>query len=92
MVFFAINAVFYAMEMRYAITGELIMNVGDEFGPVEFELLFSVVSILFGIFGQAGLHRTIGQTLGIASGSACPLHIICEYKWVTILGVILCFM
>ena len=80
------------MEMRYAITGELIMNVGEEIGPVEFEALFSIVGVLFGVFGQAGLHKTIGSTLGIASGSACPLHVICEYKWVNLLGVILCIM
>ena len=92
MVFFSINAVFYAMEMRYAITGELKMNVGEEVSSVEFEAFFSIVGVLFGIFGQAGLHKTIGSTLGIASGSACPLHIICEYKWVNIFGIILCLM
>jgi len=51
MLFFALNFVFFAMEMRYKITGELVMNVG-ELSPVELELFFSLALILQGIFGN----------------------------------------
>ena len=67
------------MEMKYAMTGELNMAVGEEITSVEFELLFSLLCICFGIYGQEGLQKTIGSTLGIPAGSACPLHIVCEY-------------
>jgi len=90
-VIFALNSVFYAMEIKYNITGELVMAVG-EFSSVEFELLFSILSISYGVFGNAGMYKTIGESLGIASGSACPLHIVCEYQWITILGVALCML
>ena len=40
------------MEMRRTITGELIMTVADEFGPVEFELMFTISLFLFAIFGN----------------------------------------
>ena len=66
------------MEMKYTITGELVMAVG-EFSSVECELLFSLALVFFGIYGSEGLQKTVGQSFGIASGSACPLHIICEY-------------
>lgn len=78
LVYFAINSVFFAMEMRYVITGELVMQVG-ELSSVEVELLFSLAAIYMGIYGNEGLQNTIGQTFGIKAGSACPLHIICEY-------------
>ena len=57
--FFALNFVFYAMEMRNKITGNLIMNVG-ELSPVELELGFTILLILPGIFGNEILGRTIG--------------------------------
>ena len=88
-VYFAMNSVFFAMEMRYAITGELVMAVG-EVSSVEAELLFSLTLIYTGVYGQEGLQKTIGQSFGVEAGSPCPLHVICEYKWVTVLGFVLC--
>ena len=68
------------------------MTVADEVGPVEFELMFSISAILFGVYGNEGMQKTIGQTFGIASGSPCPLHIFCEYQWNFLFGIVLCFM
>lgn len=87
---FSLNTVFFAMEMRRAITGDLVMTVADEIGPVEFELFFTISAILFGIYGNDGLHKTIGESLGIPPGSACPLHAICEYEWQTPFSILLC--
>ena len=43
--FFSLNFVFYAMEMRYKMTGELVMNVG-ELTPVELETTFALVLVI----------------------------------------------
>ena len=66
------------MEMRNKITGTLVMNIG-ELSPVELELAFTIALVLPGIFGNEILGHTIGQSLGIPEGSACPLHAICGY-------------
>ena len=39
------------MEMRYKMTGELVMNLGD-FSSVELELIVSITLVLQGIFGN----------------------------------------
>lgn len=54
LVYFAMNSVFFAMEMRYVITGELVMAVG-EFSSVEIELFLSLTAIYMGIYGNEGL-------------------------------------
>ena len=51
LLYFAFNFIFFAMEMKYTITGDLIMSVG-ELGPVELELLFSASLMLMGIYGN----------------------------------------
>ena len=50
----AFNFIFYAMEMKYTITGSLVMAAG-ELSPVELELIFSAVLIAFSYFGTAGM-------------------------------------
>ena len=89
LMFFALNFVFYAMEMKYTICGELVMNV-DELSPVEVETLLSIFLVSMGLFGDGFLTQTIGSTFGIPEGSACPLHVICGYQWTALIGVI-CF-
>ena len=86
--YLALNFVFYAMEMRNKITGNLIMNVG-ELSPCELELMFSISLILSGIFGTEFLGKTPGDYLGIPPGSKCPLHVVCEYQLRDIWG---CFL
>lgn len=86
--YLALNFVFYAMEMRNKITGNLVMNVG-ELSPCELELMFSISLILSGIFGTEFLGKTPGDYLGIPPGSKCPLHVVCEYQLRDIWG---CFL
>ena len=49
--YFSLNFVFYAMEMRNTITGSLVMQLG-EFSSVELELILSVSLWLLGIYGN----------------------------------------
>ena len=73
------------MEMRYKMTGQLVMNLGD-FSSVELELIVSITLVLQGIFGNEYLSSTVGESLGIAAGSKCPLHMVVDVYWRTILG------
>mgnify|MGYP001227947126 CR=1 FL=1 len=57
--YFSLNVVFFCMEMRYMLTGELVMAVG-EISSVEFELFFTILLIVFGIYGNDGMEKTIG--------------------------------
>ena len=41
-VLLSLNFVFFSMEMKYTITQKLIMAVGEDFGPVELELIWSI--------------------------------------------------
>lgn len=91
LLFLALNFVFFAMEMRFKITGSLVMAIG-EMGPVELEFAFSLALILQGIFGNDYLLMTVGESLGIPSGSACPLHAAVDVYWRTILGCFLFLM
>jgi len=91
LVFFALNCVFFAMELKYVITGQLVLVVGELSG-IEFELAFSLIFLAMGVFGSEGLQSTIGYTFGIPACSNCPLHMICVYKWGSILEVILCLL
>jgi phosphatidylglycerophosphate synthase len=77
LVFFTLNAVFFSMELKYVITGQLVMVVG-ELSSIEFEIIFSTILLLMGIFGNEGLSSTIGSTFGIAAGSESALHVIYE--------------
>jgi phosphatidylglycerophosphate synthase len=51
LLFFSLNFVFYAMEMKYTICGELVMNL-DELSPVEIEFLLAILTIAMGLFGD----------------------------------------
>ena len=41
-VLLSLNFVFFSMEMKYTITQKLIMAVGEDFGAVELELIWSI--------------------------------------------------
>ena len=86
------NFVFYGMEMKLTLTGILTMQASDDLGPVEVELLLSIVLFLMAYFGSSGLNTTVGETMGIPAGSPCPLHVVCEFKWGFFLGIALCLL
>ena len=92
MVVFAQNFVFYGMETKLTLTGSLMMQVSDDIGPVESELMFSLILFGMAYFGTSGLHKTVGETFGVPAGSPCPLHVVCEYKWGFFLGLALCLL
>ena len=48
------NLAFYGEEIRFKVTNNLVMLVG-EISSVEIELMLSTFLVLFGIFGNAGL-------------------------------------
>ena len=50
----ASNLTYFAIEMSYIFTGCLDLSAEslDDFGPVEIELTFSIVFVLFGLFGS----------------------------------------
>ena len=83
-IFFALNFVFYAMEMKNTITGELVMQIG-EFGPVELELIFSCLLWYLGIYGNDGMFKTVRQSYG----SEIAPEFIADYKWTTIFGIVI---
>lgn len=86
-IYFGMNVVFFVMELRYVTSGELVMTIGD-IGNVEFELIFTIMLGALGIFGNEGLQKTIGYSFGVAPGSKCPIHLICEYQWCSVVGTV----
>ena len=66
LVFFSMNFVFYMMEIKYIITGALVMSQGD-ISDVEFELVFSIVMLIHVFTGRSFYEDTVAQTLGISS-------------------------
>lgn len=87
-VFFSFEYIFFSMEVRNVVTGKLVMQI-DELSPVELEIIFSITCWLLGYYGRDGLYKTVGESFGIPAGSNCPLHVLCEYQWIFIIGVIL---
>ena len=86
LVIFALNFVNCAMEVKFIVTGELVMNSG-ELSSVEVESIFALVLFQLGYFGNGIFEKTIGESLGIASESSGPLAAICDYNWSALLGV-----
>lgn len=52
----AVNLPAYTMEIKFIFTGKLVLNPGvDELGPVEMELLLTIIMLICGTFGVEGL-------------------------------------
>ena len=63
--FALINMPMYSMEMNFIFTGSLSITAGDDgLGPVEMEVVMTIVYLLAAIFGIEGLNSTIAATLG----------------------------
>lgn len=56
---FFMNLLFYSMELKNKICGNLVMIVG-EISAVEIELLLSIILALSGVYGTDWLQRPIG--------------------------------
>ena len=66
LIYLSLNFVFYAMEIKYILTGDLIMSTGD-ISDVELELVFSIIMIIHAIFGRDIYESKVGQTLGFVN-------------------------
>lgn len=55
-----INMPMFCMEMSFTLTGSLNINANDDLGPVEVELIISLIFLVAGIFGVEGMNSTLG--------------------------------
>jgi phosphatidylglycerophosphate synthase len=62
--FIQINITFYFMEMRQVMTGKLVL-IQDEIGPVEIELMLTLVLFSVGYFGPGLYQSPIGDYFGM---------------------------
>ena len=77
------NLTFWAMEMRFILSKNLVMTVG-ELGPVEIELLLSVVLFFSGLFGVDSLQRPLGDIVDLSGFSWLS-----EVRCSVVLGLVL---
>ena len=61
------NIIFMAMEMKHFLCHDLKMIMG-EVGPVEIELIISLMFVVAGVFGNTGMQSTVGETFGFEFG------------------------
>lgn len=54
-----VNLPQYCMEMSFKLSGNLVMTVGDDLGPVEVEVIIASIFMLAGVFGNTGLDKPI---------------------------------
>jgi len=66
------------MEIKHKICGSFVMHVGGEIGPVEVELLLSVLLLYCGYYGNATIQLSIGEAFSLAPDSA--FSFIADYK------------
>lgn len=65
----------YSMEIKYLMTGELIMKgagAAENIGPVEIEVLMAFIFSMAGIFGTTGLQKPVSSYLGGALSGLIP--------------------
>ena len=61
------NVVFYSMELKFILCKNLVLAVG-EIGPVEVELILSLLYFFVGGFGHSDfLQQDMGQIFGITN-------------------------
>lgn len=65
MMFIMPNVVFYTMEMKFILCKNLKMTVGEEIGPVEVELLISMILLSGYWFGSGFYQQTLNEVFGI---------------------------
>lgn len=57
------------MEMKFILTGNLsITGAVDEIGPVEIELLFTIIFMIAGIFGVSGVEKPVVESINFLEG------------------------
>jgi hypothetical protein len=86
MLFLAVNACFYCMEMKHIICNNLKMTVGD-IGNVEIELGVVVLLLVTGHYGSAIYEQKIGDTFTIGEDSIFAF--VSKFQWKLVLGIIL---
>jgi hypothetical protein len=63
--FALINCPMYSMEMQFIFTGKLSITAGDDgIGPVEIEVVLTVIYLLAAIYGIEVLDSSIAASLG----------------------------
>jgi len=68
-----VNGVFYTMEMRFLLFGELNLTVG-ELGPVEIEWLTATGLIMTGYLGPECMQASFGDAIGIKALSGVQVN------------------
>ena len=69
------------MEIKFIITGKLNMIAG-EMSALELETAFGISMVVLGFYGNVSeVDMTVGETLGLAADSKCPIHVIGNYTW-----------
>jgi hypothetical protein len=63
-----INLPMYAMEVKYVVCKNLKMIIGD-FGPVENELIFTLIFIVSGIWGAEKYEMSFGNYFNLSEAS-----------------------
>jgi phosphatidylglycerophosphate synthase len=57
-----INIPMFCMEMSFKFTGSLSINANDDLGPMEVELIISLIFLSAGVFGVEGLNSPLGYS------------------------------
>ena len=66
------NLIFYSMELKHKVQGKLTMVVG-ELGPVETELIITIIVICLGYFGNSMLQKSVAETFDLAPDSTLAM-------------------
>lgn len=74
--FATINYTAYSMEMAFIITGSFDQHAGEfDIGPVEIELILTVLFGLAGVFGYQGVDRGVSEMLPEGVGQYVPEYV-----------------
>ena len=85
--FALINLPMYGMEIKFILTGTLSITAGgDAIGPVEIELLFTIIFMISGIFGVKGLGDPVSNVF-----SFLPDTFLWKHLLATVFLILLCF-
>jgi len=84
-IFLMTNVIFYAMEMKFVLCNNLVMIVG-EVGPVEIELLLTMIVGLSGLWGVENYQKTIGESYNFGADSSFAL--VNDVQWKFVVGSI----
>ena len=76
--FLSMNLIFFAMELKYLLCKELVLNLG-EIGAVEVENLFATLMVIGGIYGSCSFEMTLGQTFTVFNWPI--LNLVGRFQW-----------